>query len=1104
MALRRPVLVAHGSLLMGMLLAPHAAAAPDPVVSVAPETLAVTLAHGQATTRTVLVSNERGADLSWNVDFSCGLPPQWIRVQPFSGTVPANHSQELSVTFDASVLLTGTYTPTLCLATNDPAHPLVTVPLTLTVVAAQGAHILFDQTLGIITGAEGPPVQRLVPPGALDTEAAEDFFVADAEGWTIGQLNLRVSVNEPPTLNLRVYPDDQGQPGEAAICSHDAIPSVVHGIGQLRVPLPEPCVLAPGRYWIVVQRSEGSLRWGTGVLFPLPGGFGRGANGHWSNPGDGFRTGCTTLSDITRCFVPDQEPGEEVPIGGGGDNYLFQICGAVSGHGDAVGCGPENAGAQLVVTLAPDNGDARQCGTATTLDVVTGDAVNVCYSVTNTGDVPLAYNGMDDNLNARPLFYGQPFSAPLLPGERFQLNRLIHATRSQVVTAEAQGVDVLPWYFPRTQEADFVDISRSGTALDLADDGSANLTMPFRFNVFGLESDQLCINNNGFLLLDWSKPCDGFQQDTAIPNENVPLRSAQIAPLWDDLFTGGNVYYAVIGEPPHRRFIVQWDGKNHYNDGVSDPEAVTFEAILEETTHTLSFQYLNTVFGNPAHPEWDRGRSATIGFQSRSRDGFGSPWLSLPFHQPQLEPQSGLTWRSTGFSHATAPAAAMLNVHAPSISVSPEALAATIPPGGRTSASLTIANRGTFDLRWQTGVSPLGSTSHFVSAPASLSASANEGEGSEEDVDLSGLEAFAPSPKLRTHQPGPPPDLFATRAFALHTGTISGDFRYSRLDDLSHPAATQDIGALPGYTAFAGAFLGKDFSQQFMIDDSGGAVFTLDTATGVASRNLGRVLEAPPLPRIGLWRGITWDATTQTLYGLATDTFDILPDTRFFLARIDRGHDVEAKLVGELPALSEGVAIFAIAVDPIGRLFGVDILGDRLMAIDKDTAVALPIGPLGFDAAFGSGMDFDDGTGTLYLATIDFNTQISNLYTVDPLTGEATVVDRRQQLGNGSQHMALAIASGPPCVPPADVPWLSVTRRTSGSIAPGGSEDATVEMDASGLAVGTYHANVCVGSDDPDRPILAVPVSLMVAVGAPGPTPRPRPRTLPGSELNRR
>ena len=178
--------------------------------------------------------------------------------------------------------------------------------------------------------------------------------------------------------------------------------------------------------------------------------------------------------------------------------------------------------------------------------------------------------------------------------------------------------------------------------------------LPFRFNLFGVSSDQLCINNNGFMLLDWSKPCDGFYEDASIPNESVPLRSNQIAPFWDDLFTSGNVYYAVVGQEPNRRFIVQWHQKNHYNNGQSDPGKITFQAILDESTNAISFQYLDTTFDNPQHPEWDRGGSATVGFQSYVRDSFGGAWRSLPFHQPLLDSESGLTWPPTRFFHATA------------------------------------------------------------------------------------------------------------------------------------------------------------------------------------------------------------------------------------------------------------------------------------------------------------------------------------------------------------------------------------------------------------------------------------------------------------------
>jgi hypothetical protein len=1100
------VLVAFPVFLVGVFLALFAAAnpsSPDPVISVTPGSLSVTLQQGQVENRILTISNLRGAALNWS-QFGgpaqgCVLP-SWVSAQPFTGSLRSGQSQEMTVTFNAGNLLSGPYTATLCLSSNDPERPLVTVPLTLTVTAAEGARILFNQSLfslGTNGSPAGAPTQRLVPPGAFDAEGADDFLIPNPEGWTIGEFNFELRLGdfslfstEAPVMDIRVYPDDNGQPGEQAVCTYNGISGAMHGLTLLRVPLPGPCVLGPGRYWVSLQRSNGPLRWAT--ISPLPPPFVLTENGRWRNPGDGFGTGCTAWSDITTCLVDGE------PIGGEGHNqYLFQVCGAATGHGDAVGCGNENAEINLAVTLAVDNGDPNQCGTATTLDVDAGNRVNVCYTVTNTGNAALPIHWLRDNLNTRRLFHGQPFAPALLPGESFHFNRLITATRSQVVTAESQATDVLPWYFPQVQGFDFVDISGSGTALDLDDDGSANVTMPFRFNLFGVESDQLCINNNGFMLFDWSKSCDGFHEDKGIPNEIVPLGSAQIAPFWDDLFTGGNVYYGVVGEQPHRRFIVQWHQKNHYNDGVSDPGGVTFEAILHETTNTVSFQYLNTVFGNPQHPEWDRGGSATVGFQAYIRDGFPfANFRNIPFHQP-IAPESGLTWRLTGFFHATAGATATLNVNAPSISVSPNALTGIVQQGGKTSAPLTIANTGNRDLLWQIGESPLSSTSHFPSAPVSTSTNKNAGEildGSTDSLDL------VPSQKLRANDASgatrSPAGLFATQAFAIRVGFI--DFLYARLNDLSNPADTEELAPMTGRNAFAGAFIGSDFSRQFMIDDDvTKELFTIDTATGEPSINLGRI-QGPP--ELVAFHGMTWDATTDTLYAVGRNTFDILPDTRFFLARIAMGHDAVATTIGELPGIAQGVAMFGIAVDPIGRMFGVDILGDRLFAIDKDTAKAAPIGSLGFDAAGVVGLDFDDATGKLYLAALDGRAGISNLYTLDTLTGEASPVARRQQLGDGRQHYALAIASGGPCVPPTEVPWLSVSP-ASGTIAPGGSDDVTVQMDASQLAVGMHQADVCVGSNDPVRPVVAVPVTLEVTEGGPTPSPTPtatpRPRPTP-------
>lgn len=65
------------------------------------------------------------------------------------------------------------------------------------------------------------------------------------------------------------------------------------------------------------------------------------------------------------------------------------------------------------------------------------------------------------------------------------------------------------------------------------------------------------------------------------------------------------------------------------------------------------------------------------------------------------------------------------------------------------------------------------------------------------------------------------------------------------------------------------------------------------------------------------------------------------------------------------------------------------------------------------------------------------------------------------------------------CSSPSEVAWLSFSSEL-GTVAPGGSEDVDVIIDTSSLAPGDYEASICVNSNDPQNPIVAVPVSLTV------------------------
>jgi hypothetical protein len=66
-----------------------------------------------------------------------------------------------------------------------------------------------------------------------------------------------------------------------------------------------------------------------------------------------------------------------------------------------------------------------------------------------------------------------------------------------------------------------------------------------------------------------------------------------------------------------------------------------------------------------------------------------------------------------------------------------------------------------------------------------------------------------------------------------------------------------------------------------------------------------------------------------------------------------------------------------------------------------------------------------------------------------------------------------------------DIPWLSVNP-DNGTTAPGNTATVDVTFDSTGLAAGTYNANLCVSSNDPDpgpgneTELVVVPVELTV------------------------
>jgi subtilisin family serine protease len=85
-------------------------------------------------------------------------------------------------------------------------------------------------------------------------------------------------------------------------------------------------------------------------------------------------------------------------------------------------------------------------------------------------------------------------------------------------------------------------------------------------------------------------------------------------------------------------------------------------------------------------------------------------------------------------------------------------------------------------------------------------------------------------------------------------------------------------------------------------------------------------------------------------------------------------------------------------------------------------------------------------------------------------------------IGFPGMHIVMNVtgfAEAPPCEVPSGTPWVDVTP-TSGAVAPDGQQEVSVIFDSTGLEAGELTANLCLESNDPNRPFAVVPLTLEV------------------------
>ena len=204
-------------------------------------------------------------------------------------------------------------------------------------------------------------------------------------------------------------------------------------------------------------------------------------------------------------------------------------------------------------------------------------------------------------------------------------------------------------YVPSDGPYEWVDATAGGTKLTLGDDEAASVTIPFSFTFYGTSFSSVKVSSNAMLVFG-ANPATAYD-NRPLPDPMTPNRI--LAPLWDDLSppNGGGIWYRTVGTAPNRRFVVAWVGVPHY---LAVSHKVTLEAILEEGTNGIVFQYQDVSSGDPT---LDYGADASVGME----DAAGAIGRQFLYKDPLLASYEGskslrFTW-SGGSPDLTPPGA---------------------------------------------------------------------------------------------------------------------------------------------------------------------------------------------------------------------------------------------------------------------------------------------------------------------------------------------------------------------------------------------------------------------------------------------------------------
>lgn len=131
-----------------------------------------------------------------------------------------------------------------------------------------------------------------------------------------------------------------------------------------------------------------------------------------------------------------------------------------------------------------------------------------------------------------------------------------------------------------------------GTSL-AGDDVSTAVQVGFKFKFFGNEFSTATVSTNGYLIFSGSASGYGANLPTAAAPNNL------VALWWNDLYASaaGQVRYYSTGTAPFRKFVVNYNGLNHYFSG----SPINAQMVLHESLNYIDLTCINCAVDGDTH-----------------------------------------------------------------------------------------------------------------------------------------------------------------------------------------------------------------------------------------------------------------------------------------------------------------------------------------------------------------------------------------------------------------------------------------------------------------------------------------------------------------------